>query len=545
MAQPIEDRITTIEARLATIERHLGIIRQEAEATPPEETSPPPPSAIAKPGNWLGIVAVVCFVVAAGLMIKLSAESGWFTATRQMAIAALFGLSLIGAGFALLRTDRSYASLLPGAGVIVLYFTAFSAHSYYGLMSSMASLVALVLVSAVCTWLYTHIRHMMYIITAVIGAYLSPLILSFHSVSVFTLYYSLICSAAFALVSLWVESRAAIMISAYLAIIVSVIVGNIIHQPAVVAMVLAVHFIIVTAGTYLYARLRQTWLSARLSLGFLPALLMFHAAEYYFVERSYPGLGPWLSLLFAAILMGCYWLEKRRAPAELQSQTTLFIFTTVVCFHSVYLVLLPDNLHPWLFIAIMLCLAFYPIEHKVTKMPAAFIIPACIVAVVVVIEYLRIVITLIASNTTPALMAACLACISLWTLFIVKEKDKAFSPGYRSLCLFAAHVLAIILLDQLVKNAGSLAVSMSWLGYAVLVIAWASYKKNTLIVRQALLILGLAACKLLFYDADSAPTMLRIACLLLTGAVLYGAGIVLRKMPYWERTTIKAVHPPH
>lgn len=56
--------------------------------------------------------------------------------------------------------------------------------------------------------------------------------------------------------------------------------------------------------------------------------------------------------------------------------------------------------------------------------------------------------------------------------------------------------------------------------------------------KSALFVLGFAAGKALLYDAASAPTVVRIGCLLLTGAVLYGCGLLMRKIAHWkvERT---------
>ncbi len=88
-----------------------------------------------KPGNWLGIIGVLCFVLAAGFIIKLSIETGWLTPARQIGIAVLFGLSLIAVGFRLMKSDRGYASLLPAAGIVVLYLSAFAGHLLYQLVT--------------------------------------------------------------------------------------------------------------------------------------------------------------------------------------------------------------------------------------------------------------------------------------------------------------------------------------------------------------------------------------------------------------------------
>ena len=52
--------------------------------------------------------------------------------------------------------------------------------------------------------------------------------------------------------------------------------------------------------------------------------------------------------------------------------------------------------------------------------------------------------------------------------------------------------------------------------------------------KSAMLVLGFAAGKALLYDAASAPTTIRILCLLLTGAALYGSGFLIRKISGWK-----------
>lgn len=90
-------------------------------------------------------------------------------------------------------------------------------------------------------------------------------------------------------------------------------------------------------------------------------------------------------------------------------------------------------------------------------------------------------------------------------------------------------------LYQLTEDVSSLAVSASWLFYAVAVMGFAFIRKDELMAKSALLVLAFAAGKALLYDAASAPTTIRIFCLLLTGAVLYGCGFFMRRIAHWKR----------
>jgi hypothetical protein len=100
--------------------------------------------------------------------------------------------------------------------------------------------------------------------------------------------------------------------------------------------------------------------------------------------------------------------------------------------------------------------------------------------------------------------------------------------------LVIAHLLAILGLWRLTSDINSLAVSASWLSYAVCVMVFSYKRKDPVMARSALLILTLAAGKTLLFDAAAAATIVRILCLLLTGLVLYGSGLLIRKTKEWR-----------
>ena len=70
--------------------------------------------------GWAGALA---FVLAASYLIKLAIDAGWLTPARQVAMAAISGLLLIGAGLALRGFNRQYAGLLPAGGIVILFLS--------------------------------------------------------------------------------------------------------------------------------------------------------------------------------------------------------------------------------------------------------------------------------------------------------------------------------------------------------------------------------------------------------------------------------------
>src|SRR5579862_8220165 len=179
------EKLQRIEERLTRIETQLGLppISSLPKKSVPTQTPPitTPPSATktstAKPGNWLGMIAVVCFVLAAGFIIKLSIQSGWLTPVRQIGIAVLFAFSLIGVGIRFLGSDKAYMSLLPASGIIILYLAAFAAQRLYLLILPETASILVGLISLLCIYLYLRIEHDIYPLIAAIGAYLAPVVL--------------------------------------------------------------------------------------------------------------------------------------------------------------------------------------------------------------------------------------------------------------------------------------------------------------------------------------------------------------------------------
>ena len=545
----IEERIRSLESRISALES--GGQNRTRPTPPPGRPSVatgqllerkqnliipnPPLRTDTRPGNWLGIIAVVCFVLAAGFIIKLSIDSGWLTPERQIGLALIFGLSLIGAGLRLVSTDREYASYLPGAGIIVLYLATFAAHRFYSIISLEIALTITSAVSLLCVWLYQEIRHDIYALTASVGSYAGPVILGLNTTTIFSIYYFLLCSAAFSLISIQVRSRTLTIISAYLAILMTALIGFRLEQNELIASVLGLHFLVFALGTYLFTKLTKEPLAESDPWGFFPVLLLFYAMEYVFIDRSHPGLAPWISLLFAALLLCLYLSAKKWFPdRNLASQSMILAFISIVCFHSAYLKLLPDDARPWLFVVILLGATFFPIGKLARVGGSPYWAPFLAILAILALEYISMASHLIFGSDSLWLGVSLASFASIWILLCFGDGTISKQAGYGGSLLSAAHLLAILSFYRLATDHGSLAVSASWLLYAVVVVGVAFLRKDEIMAKSALLVLGLAAGKALLYDASAAPTLIRIFCLILTGVVLYGSGLLLRKASQWS-----------
>ena len=537
--------------RLSEIERRLTILEKPTapKYTPPPATlkvttpkhttctAPTPSELIPRPesvgtassapsgSNLLAVIALICFILAGGFVIKLSIDSGWLTPARQIGLAILLGLACISTGFSIFKFDRSYSSYLPAAGIVILYLSAFAAYRFHHLISFTQGIVAISAVSSLCFLIHLQLEESIYLIMAAIGSYLAPSILGIDDGSSFGTNYYIFCSVVFAMSSILVKSRVPTLVGAYLAIAITVTSGA---PHETLMYLLPLHFAIYSLGTFLYTRLNKISLSENEAWAFFPVLLFFYAAEYNSLSHVVPTIAPWISLGFAALVMGLYQIAKGKIA--LQSGQMILAFSSIVIFHSVYLNLLPDAARPWLFSGILLLACFVPASKARLET-----IPKLAIFAVLIIEYIRIMDGLFEKKTDEFALVSVVSVVSLLVLFILRRSritERSENVAY--LYLLGAHSMAINSLYHITSDIGSLAVSGAWLFYAIVIMTFGFIKRDQIMAKSALFVLMLAAAKVLVYDASSADAIIRILCLLLTGAVLYGCGILLRRISTWQ-----------
>jgi uncharacterized membrane protein len=540
----LEQRLRDIEARLTRIEASNNIPAsaptKHSFITETPTIQPPTPSV--KPNsedsNWLGVIAIICFVCAAALIVKLAISTGWLTEVRQIGLSYLLGASLMCAGFMLLDKDREYASLLPSAGIIIFYFSSYAAFRFYSLISFETALILTTATSTLCILIYFKIKHEIYPVTAVIGAYLTPFLLQFALPDqVFSPYYYVICSLAFAAISIWTQSRTLTMLAAYLSILVSGIIGYDLHQNFLIAMILPIHLVIFSLATFAYSILNRRPLTHQEAWSFFPALLLFYAMEYDLLNRLFPGWAPWISICFGIFIMGIALLAKLIKRYEEQPSLPMTVaFLTVIFFHSVYLELLPSFLSPWLAVVIVCVTALLQRTNIDPATRQHYMTPLLAALIIVFIEYDRIIFNVFSAYNLQWIMVSMAMIASLWALYLSMRMNlKLKNMDHYAILSVSANLLAVVTLYSMCNDISSLAVSCSWLLYASLLLAYAFQRKDKIMANSALLVLSLSAAKALLFDAASAPTAMRIFCLLVTGVVLYGAGLLMRQFSNWDK----------
>lgn len=455
--------------------------------------------------GWLSSIAIICFILAAGLLIKVSIDSGWLTPERQMGLAALIGLGLAGTGLAFGTSSNPHVNLLPGAGINVLFLTSFAAHRLYALIPSEIAVAVTSIFSGVCLWLYTELEHDIYAVTAALGAFVIPIVFGYSFETSFTVTYFVMCSVAFSAISVWMKSRMLTMISAYLAILATSYVGLKTSADLLIAIVLAIHFLVFSIGTYLYTARTGNPLTEREGWSFLPVLLIFYSMEFYFIDRFHPGLSSPVAVLSAFVLLGLYLYAKKQFPdRSLGSQSVILTFLSLTLIHAVYIEIIPSSVRPWLLPTVILAFAFRrSLRIPKLEFKGPLRIPILTFGIALTAEFIAIVFRLFADVGTHddqvVFLLGLASAIGLWVSLVVGfNNTESLLRRWRYFFFAGAHLLVTLLLARVIPHH---ILWLAWLGYGIAVVAYAKATTDSIAMKSAWFVVILSFGKFLLIDA--------------------------------------------
>ncbi|MCB1740424.1 MAG: DUF2339 domain-containing protein [Gammaproteobacteria bacterium] len=509
----------------------------------------------------LGFSGAAALVLAAAYLIRLAMDSGWLTPSRQIAIAALSGFALIGIGVWLHKSVRRYAALLPAAGVVILFLTVQGAHLFYRYIEAP---VATALVAAVCglaLWLARVFGQNVYVLFAVIGAYLTPFLTMSADTRLLDLviYYSA-WSALFCSYSIWLGGRHAYLVALYLAVIGfdgiwrmagisdwsdferhglgwlllerswSSLEGPDWHLAAIYQ---AVQFLMFSVTTAVYSVRHRSPLSDEQAFAHAPGLLIFYLIEYSLLDRHLPAFAPWIAFASAALLLLGYLLVRPRLPGSARAGAVIVSgYVCLVLGHAGYLELVPSHWAPWVGLSTVLVLLI----SLGRRPPSPALLPVCLlVGLIAVTNYLRLVSGL-DMQTVPARSAAELAYIVVLYLGYALLQRGAVLHVLGLVLLYGAHILAMLTISRLLDDT-SVLVSISWGVLAIGSLIVALRLGDKALGQSSFVVFIVSAAKVLLYDLAGSAPLVRIACLVVLGVTLYLGGWLYQRLPSRTRTT--------
>jgi uncharacterized membrane protein len=126
--------------------------------------------------NWLGIIAVSLTV---GFFLKYAFDNDWIGERGQVLFGALAGVGILAAAERLrARGYRSYAYVLSGGGILILYLTVYAARVFYELVGVVPAFVLMIAVTATAVLLAARYHAYAIAVLGLIGGFMTPALLS-------------------------------------------------------------------------------------------------------------------------------------------------------------------------------------------------------------------------------------------------------------------------------------------------------------------------------------------------------------------------------
>ena len=141
-------------------------------------------------GNTVARVGAIVLFIGLSFLAKWAADNALFPPELRLAAVGIVGIALLVQGFRLSRrvpvgdigeevaARGSYAYLLQGAGVAVLYLTIFAAFKLYAMIPALAAFVLMALVCALSTLLALLSDKQMLAFVGFAGAFATPILVS-------------------------------------------------------------------------------------------------------------------------------------------------------------------------------------------------------------------------------------------------------------------------------------------------------------------------------------------------------------------------------
>ena len=541
----LEDRIADIEIRLKGIEMHL--LRQASLAPATARPQPPAAARIDRPtvptapaaqpprdsqliGNILGWGGAIALLLAASYLIRLAVDSGWLTPIRQIAFAAVFGMLLIGSGFALRRNDRDYAGLLPAAGIAVLFLTIYGGHLYHHLIGVQEAGAAVIIVCVASLWLSRAFESDLFALFAVAGSYFSPFLLkgAAGSLTDIAIYYSA-WGVVFSVFAVWHGRRLIYLLALYLALIGFDMLwrgrGGADQWLAVLAFQ-TVQFVIFGIATAVFSVRHSSPLDQQDALGHLPPLLLFYFLQYSLLAQHLPELAPWIAVGSLAALAAIYGIARYALREPLPGgEFLLWCYTSLVLFHAGYVESVPYAWGPWVAFIVVPLVAIASIREDDgfgSRWPIWVA-----VGIIFAVNCLRILFNA-DLHAVPAkqLLSIAYALLLYLGYWFCRQKD--LLGGANMLMLSLGHICAMAAALRLLDV--PIIESVAWGVLAIGCLGISLFVKDRLLGQSSLAVFGATAVKVLLYDLSGASTIARIIGLVVIGSIFYAGGMLYQRL---------------
>ncbi len=553
-----DPRLDAIEARLRRVEAEMGIDggrddtagaagasspsrsdepasspADAAKAQPPERARRPPTAASSlDPTRLMAWGASFAFILATGYFVKLVYDAGWLTPERQIGLAALAGIALIGGGLAFARVDRSYAAYLPAVGTVVLYLAIFAGHVFYDFFGLMTALAAIAATTLTAIWLGKRLGNSAYALLAATGTYLTPLLIDAARADIVDLivYFSA-WGLLFSFVALQEGRRTPYLAALYFALFGFDIAFRMTDESAwaSAAGYQLLQFAVFSATSVAFTIRHEKPMTRGEAAAHGLALFYFYVIEFIVLKEHAPALAPWLALASVAAVVALYLFARSRVddPSRLEAGAMLTsTYASVVTAHIVYVELMPDGWHAWA--GLLIPIAFGFLMRSTPSVGGALLPVSGVSGLIFVVSFLQALFgpDAGAEVAMPDLLLVLYA-VALYGVYLV-FKSRAESILAAPLPLYAGHAALLTASIRLLDSA--MAISVAWAVLAILLLVYAIQRLDRTVGQSSLVIFSASSLKVLLYDLSDSTPIVRVVTLVVLAASLYAGGWLYQKV---------------
>jgi hypothetical protein len=259
-------------------------------------------------------------------------------------------------------------------------------------------------------------------------------------------------------------------------------------------------------------------LSEAEAIKLVPVFLFFYGLEYSYINIINPGVAPFFSLTFGAIILALYWLAKNRLQkAQLSSSSAIYSFIAILFAHSVYMVLL-GTLGKLIVGLLVMALA----SQMKTKLRSPAWQGAALVGFFMI--GWSILMILIRNDHLPDWQYLLFGL--LYGIFLLAGHTRSTV----SILLPIAHVMIVTSLCRLSDYIPELWIGPLCVAYAFGCLTFAWKRQDLVFAKAAFPIVFFAIWRFLFKTFPHFSQGERIISLLVMGALIYAGGFVYRKV---------------
>lgn len=487
--------------------------------------------------NLLGIIAVVCFALAALLLVKFSIASGWLTPMRQVLLALLIGLIFTFTGFFNVFADRRYMSQLPATGMIILNLAVYAGVFYHELFNP---ILGLFFVSVIGLWslvLLQYLRRDLYAVLSVVGVFLGAAVFSgsFEHLSSWGLFL-IIWSVAFGLFSIWSRRRSLLFIAGYLALgFFGLRAADVVASPGMaetprllieVICVQCVMFFVYSLCTVLFSILHRIKMESTDSWFFFPLVLFFYGQIYYFTNIIGKNYALGFALGLSLILYMLYRIAKKVFSSELASRNFVFTTISLIILHAIYFVRFSDSER----VTTVLICGFASVLIQPSRQAYQMSIGEKVtLGTSFLYSYLLV---LSGYSTATSNLVGSLAFGILGILGFAKLSHGKLtginSESLPGIVLSLGNIQVITSIWRMKDYISEAAIAPLWIVFAIGLLAWAALARNATIARQGLVTVCLSFLRFMIFHFIDLSIGMKIISLFVVGALVFVSGYLYR-----------------